>query len=547
LPSTFTVSNLLDSGAGSLRAAVAAAGNGDTVAFAPGLHGTITLTSGQLATSNSVTIDGPGANRLSVSGNDASRIFDISGSAGVTISGLTITEGRSTLGGGILLEGSAALSISACTLTDNEAKGIAYHGTGGCGGGIEDHSTGALTVTDCTFEGNKAKGIGTDGAGASEGTYGTGLFTFGGAINMWRNLAGTATISDSTFTGNEALGDSPGVSAGGGALSNSSHHGATMTVTGCTISGNSAIGAKGGDGATNFGFGEGGGINDLSSLTVRDSTLTDNLALGETLVPGVPIQSVTLNTAVAGGGILVLDQYVPSTVVIADCTLRGNQAVGGAGAAGSPGSEGEGGGISLILCGPAGIPNGGGGGPAAVVEGCMLADNVARGGAGGSGGAGGPGASGGIDLVFSSAIVSNTLLINNQAIGGAGGDGAPGGDGVGGGIGVGTGFLLFGPPEGSSLTLSNCILASNQAVGGAGGSGSTGGDGLGGGLAILPTSSASGSDSNITANRADGGAAGAGGASGQGLGGGVFNLGAFLSVFTVIEGNHASTAGDDIF
>src|SRR5262245_16206865 len=31
---------------------------------------------------------------------------------------------------------------------------------------------------------------------------GTGLFAFGGAINMWRNLAGTVTISDTTFTGN---------------------------------------------------------------------------------------------------------------------------------------------------------------------------------------------------------------------------------------------------------------------------------------------------------------------------------------------------------
>jgi hypothetical protein len=195
---------------------------------------------------------------------------------------------------------------------------------------------------------------------------------------MWRNLAGTATISDSTFTGNEALGGGPGVAAGGGALSNSSHVGATMTVTGCTISGNSAIGAAGGDGATNFGFGQGGGINDLSSLTVRDSTLTDNLALGAPLVPGVPALSVKLNTAVAGGGILCLDEFVPSTVVIADSTLTGNQAVGGAGAAGSPGSEAGGGGISLILVGPAGVLAGGGGGPAAVVDGCTLTDNVAR-------------------------------------------------------------------------------------------------------------------------------------------------------------------------
>ena len=57
------------------------------------------------------------------------------------------------------------------------------------------------------------------------------------------------------------------------------------------------------------------------------------------------------------------------------------------------------------------------------MDGCTLADNVARGGAGGSsGGAGGglgaPGVSGGIDLAFGSLVtVSNTTLILNQASG----------------------------------------------------------------------------------------------------------------------------------
>src|SRR5580704_7824562 len=123
LPSTLTVTNLFDSGAGSLRAAIAVANSGDTIDFAHGLQGTITLTSGELPISDSVTIDGPGANKLSVSGNDASRVFDISGSASATIAGLTITQGRATAGGGILLQGSAALSISRCTLTDNVALG----------------------------------------------------------------------------------------------------------------------------------------------------------------------------------------------------------------------------------------------------------------------------------------------------------------------------------------------------------------------------------------------------------------------------------------
>ena len=173
------MTNLLDSGAHSLRAGIL---SGDaTIAFAPGLHGTITLTSGELPINHSVTIDGPGANTLSVSGNDASRVFDISGSASVTISGLTITDGLATAGGGILLEGSAALSISNCTLTGNEALGNAAGG--GFGGGIEDNSSGALTVTNSTFDTNKAIAVGPNSAANPVLPAGY-IIALGGAIDV---------------------------------------------------------------------------------------------------------------------------------------------------------------------------------------------------------------------------------------------------------------------------------------------------------------------------------------------------------------------------
>ena len=100
-----------------------------------------------------MTINGPGANKLSVSGNNASRVFDISGSASVSIGGLTITDGQATTGGGILLR-AAALSLSDCTITDNVALGNAAGG--GFGGGIEDTSSGGLTVTNSTFDANTA-------------------------------------------------------------------------------------------------------------------------------------------------------------------------------------------------------------------------------------------------------------------------------------------------------------------------------------------------------------------------------------------------------
>jgi hypothetical protein len=77
--STLTVLNVLDSGAGSLRDAIKAASSGDTIVFAPSLTGqTITLTSGELEITSSLDIEGPGAAKLAISGNQASRVFHVS-------------------------------------------------------------------------------------------------------------------------------------------------------------------------------------------------------------------------------------------------------------------------------------------------------------------------------------------------------------------------------------------------------------------------------------------------------------------------------------
>src|SRR4029077_5927140 len=79
MPSTLTVINNLDSGTGSLRADISAARRGDTLVFAPNLDGqTITLTSGELLINKNLTITGPGASQLTVSGNNLSRVFELS-------------------------------------------------------------------------------------------------------------------------------------------------------------------------------------------------------------------------------------------------------------------------------------------------------------------------------------------------------------------------------------------------------------------------------------------------------------------------------------
>src|SRR5262249_41705365 len=95
VPSTVTVMNTNDAGAGSLRDALLNSGTGDTVQFAPALAGqTIKLTSAELTLNHNLTIDGQ-ANNITVSGEGNFRVLDISGPAkDVTIQNITIANGK---------------------------------------------------------------------------------------------------------------------------------------------------------------------------------------------------------------------------------------------------------------------------------------------------------------------------------------------------------------------------------------------------------------------------------------------------------------------
>src|ERR1700757_2335926 len=98
-----TVTNLNDSGAGSLRQALADASDGDTINFA--VSGTISLTSGELVIDKNITISGPGSNSLTVRplSQGSFRVFNVMPSHSITIQGITISFGYagSAQGGGI--------------------------------------------------------------------------------------------------------------------------------------------------------------------------------------------------------------------------------------------------------------------------------------------------------------------------------------------------------------------------------------------------------------------------------------------------------------
>src|SRR5918999_1898939 len=168
LAATFTVTNLNNAGPGSLRRAVSdanASAGPDNVVFAPGLTGTITLTSGEIVITGSLVVHGPGAGLLTVNGNDLSRIFLVQNAAAaaidVVLSGLTLTRGHALDAGGAVSVIGENLTILNSVISNSRAGAPFDPPTPGCGGNVALGSagTGGLRIVDSTLTGGLAEGI----------------------------------------------------------------------------------------------------------------------------------------------------------------------------------------------------------------------------------------------------------------------------------------------------------------------------------------------------------------------------------------------------
>ncbi|HEY9618573.1 MAG TPA: Calx-beta domain-containing protein [Microcoleaceae cyanobacterium] len=184
-----TVNNTNDAGAGSLRDAIARAQSGDTIQFDSALaNQTIRLTSGQIdiGLGKNLIIDGAGASNLTISGNNASRIFylnsGIAAATNLTVKNLTLADGYTNeRGGAISTTHRGVLTVENVTFRNNVAdKG---------GGAIFSEYEGSLTVLGSRFDANVAV-AGNDERGA-------------GAIAFWG--PGPLTVRDSDFTNNRGI------------------------------------------------------------------------------------------------------------------------------------------------------------------------------------------------------------------------------------------------------------------------------------------------------------------------------------------------------
>ena len=274
---TFTVSNLNDSGAGSLRQAVLdaeAAAGPDTVVFQSGLSGTITLTSGEIDITEELTIQGPGANVIAVSGNNSSRIFYASMASGDTaeealvISGLTLTGGNES-GGGAVYTDETRLTIEDVVLSGNVASGD---------GGAVYNTDGSITVLSSVISGNEAGQYG-GGLHIEDNDAGDAVIRQsavignngddGGGISLYdlnRNAEGAdafgAIIDRTTVSGNSAT------DVGGGIyIEDSYDDGGAVTIENSTISGNTAAGVGGGIAQTE---------DQDQPVRIRNSTVSGN-------------------------------------------------------------------------------------------------------------------------------------------------------------------------------------------------------------------------------------------------------------------------------
>jgi CSLREA domain-containing protein len=242
----------------------------------------ITLTSGQLTIKDNVTILGTGASQMTVSGNNASRVFEISGvGTDAIVDSLTIANGND---GGLLINETTILNLTNSTVSNNttsqDGGGITNSGilnltnstvsnntTPQNGGGIVNLNSGVLRLNNSTVSGNTAY---RDGGGIFNSQYSSVSLNNSSVSNNSTSEGGGGIFNGNILTlNNSTVSDNQASFGGGIANPGYVYSSSSAIVTNSTISGNKAFQDGGG-------IYHSGGLYGSSSLTLINSTLTNN-------------------------------------------------------------------------------------------------------------------------------------------------------------------------------------------------------------------------------------------------------------------------------
>jgi Bacterial Ig-like domain (group 3) len=335
------VVNNLDSGAGSLRQAIADACDASTITFNMAtVTSPINLTTAQLTINKNLTITGPGSTSLTIERNAAQatpqfRILNISiSSTTVNISGLTISNGHAPDGtsggfaGSTGAEGGGIRNVATLVMTDvritgnqsgNGGAAESLVGNGGKGGGIYNES-GTMTMTNCIVSGNRSGDAGTGQTGSfGHGGDGAGIFSQGG----------TATMSNVSITGN--TGGSSTALSGFGGMGAGLYIAApgTVSMNKSVVSNNIAGDATGNSGSPGYA----GGIFTEGLLTITNSTISGNVSKsfgGGIMNRGGAVLRL-MNSTLSGNSAFdgaAINNDINGFLFLTNCTITNNSSQG---------------------------------------------------------------------------------------------------------------------------------------------------------------------------------------------------------------------------
>lgn len=289
---------------------------------------TIPFTSGTQAvvTQNNTTVDG--GNLITLSGNNATRVFSVTNSVSFTLTNISVANGtvnhaqrsptETTTRGGALYNNGTTNLLNANFISNTVVGGLNYDSGNVFGGAVYNSPSGTLNLNNANFSNNLSQAFSTGNSGYYPGD------AFGGAVSS----DGSITVISSTFTSNQAVGGD------GNTISHSSSNsypyygggsGGAVYISGTTNIDSSKFVSNTATSGNNYGYNstaQGGAVagQTFTTNTVKNNIFNNNSAIVGTAVvnnSNIPIYAfggaaelefVGMNTDAAGLN-LIDDQF----------------------------------------------------------------------------------------------------------------------------------------------------------------------------------------------------------------------------------------------